>query len=85
MPDILLEGDETIIMDTKWKREVSQADMYQMFAYSKKYAATKIFLLCPPAESENLLYRTENLAVKIFHVDLFDIGESIKTLRSLLK
>ncbi|MBR2518259.1 MAG: hypothetical protein IKE46_00510, partial [Selenomonadaceae bacterium] len=84
MPDILLEGDETIIMDTKWKREVSQADMYQMFAYAKKYSTQKIFLLCPPDESKNILYRTENLAVQIFHVDLFDINESITNLRDLM-
>lgn len=46
-PDIILKKDgRTIIMDTKWKKlfddsgknyGISQADMYQMYAYSKKY------------------------------------------------
>lgn len=47
-PDIVLEKDNRIvIMDTKWKNLIdnerknygmSQADMYQMYAYSKKYS-----------------------------------------------
>ena len=48
-PDIVCKrGERTIIMDTKWKKLVnnerinygiSQSDMYQMYAYSKKYKA----------------------------------------------
>ena len=43
-------------MDTKWKRlnknasanyGISQADMYQMYAYSKKYHTSEIWLLYP--------------------------------------
>ena len=43
-------------MDTKWKRlinnekanyGISQADMYQMYAYSKKYNTSEIWLLYP--------------------------------------
>ncbi len=48
-PDIVItkEDGTKIILDTKWKAlsdnernnyDISQADMYQMFAYSKKYA-----------------------------------------------
>lgn len=47
-PDIVIVRPDghKIIMDTKWKRlisnretnyGISQADMYQMFAYAKKY------------------------------------------------
>ena len=46
-PDIVLtKDDHTVIMDTKWKNlinnerknyGISQSDMYQMYAYSKKY------------------------------------------------
>ena len=56
-PDIVLEMDgRTVIMDTKWKSLVnnerinygiSQADMYQMYAYSKKYKTSEIWLLYP--------------------------------------
>lgn len=44
-----------LVMDTKWKRldaakryfGISQADMYQMYAYGKKYHAPKVTLLYP--------------------------------------
>ena len=83
-PDILLTGDETIIMDTKWKLKVSEADMYQMFAYAKRYGAAKIFLLCPPA-TDKIFYRAEDFNVTIFPVDLFDMNASMKNLREILK
>lgn len=63
-PDILIEiGKDVILMDTKWKKllpnpainyGIRQADMYQMYAYAKKYSqytdATKcpdVWVLCP--------------------------------------
>ncbi|WP_026523311.1 McrC family protein [Butyrivibrio sp. MB2005] len=59
-PDIVMKrGDRTIVMDTKWKRlmdndylnyGISQADMYQMYAYSKKYETPEIWLLYPETE-----------------------------------
>lgn len=79
-PDIIIKNDvETIILDTKWKFEVTAADMYQMLAYAKKYGAKKIFLLCPPNVEENF-YRTEDFEVKIFAVDLFNIKSAVDKL-----
>ncbi|WP_172200032.1 McrC family protein [Saccharibacillus qingshengii] len=63
-PDIVLRGapSGTIVMDTKWKRlsglygkdyGISQSDMYQMYAYGKKYTAGKVILLYPRAHSED--------------------------------
>ena len=56
-PDIVMKrGERTVILDTKWKSLVdnervnygiSQADMYQMYAYSKKYNTPEIWLLYP--------------------------------------
>lgn len=56
-PDIVMKKENRIvIMDTKWKRlmdneranyGISQADMYQMYAYSKKYHTPEIWLLYP--------------------------------------
>lgn len=57
-PDIVSRRKDypIIIMDTKWKRlnknasanyGISQADMYQMYAYSKKYHTSEIWLLYP--------------------------------------
>lgn len=63
-PDIVLrKPDKTVIvMDTKWKKLVndpqknygiSQSDMYQMYAYSKKYKARDIWLLYPETADMN--------------------------------
>ena len=53
----------TIVMDTKWKVlsgsakqnfGISQADMYQMYAYGKKYGAEKVVLLYPRVQDADL-------------------------------
>jgi len=55
-PDIVINGN--IILDTKWKlindveKDLSQADLYQMYAYGKKYEKdkpnpNKLFLIYP--------------------------------------
>ena len=56
-PDLLLEKEEnkkiiTIISDTKWKLikeigNISQSDIYQMFAYAKKYNVNTVELIYP--------------------------------------
>ncbi len=57
-PDLVVKGGDgrQIIMDTKWKRltdnpgrnyGISQADIYQMFAYCKRYATPRAWLLYP--------------------------------------
>lgn len=56
-PDIVLEnGDKKVIIDTKWKKlekakqnfGISQADMYQMYAYHTRYDnIQKVILLYP--------------------------------------
>lgn len=57
-PDIVVEHkqeNEVIVLDTKWKLldpgitnyGISQGDMYQMYAYGKKYKSEKVVLLYP--------------------------------------
>lgn len=57
-PDIVVEerqSGQIWILDTKWKLlspeypnyGISQADMYQMYAYGKKYHSSDIFLIYP--------------------------------------
>lgn len=56
-PDIVIrKNDRVIVLDTKWKSlcdneaknyGISQADMYQMYAYSKKYQTSEIYLIYP--------------------------------------
>lgn len=82
-PDILLESpDEKIILDTKWKLKISEDDMYQMFAYAKRYGAKKIFIICPPSDDDGNFFRSnaDNLSVKIFRVDLFNVSTSLNKL-----
>ena len=82
-PDILI-NDGKIILDTKWKFKISDDDMYQMFAYAKRYDAKKIFLICPPQVDRNFFYHAEDFVVQIFCVNLFDMATSMSNLRDLL-
>lgn len=90
-PDIVMRKEkEIVIADTKWKvldedkthQGVSQADMYQLFAYGKKYHCTdlaceKLYLIYPkPMEEESLEEKgycfdsAQNLKL---HVVFFDV------------
>lgn len=85
-PDIILRKDDrTIVMDTKWKilnlnnknYGISQSDMYQMYAYSKKYNAEKIVLIYPYNEYVSgisevpIIYKSnDNVEVQIHFVNL---------------
>lgn len=106
-PDIVVRGENytthsLIIMDTKWKRltkfaqanyGISQADMYQMYAYSKKYRTPHIWLLYPlhedvrnlgPISFEASELNEQKVKVSIFFVDLAKYEESIKELFNLV-
>jgi len=102
-PDIVMtKGDKIIVMDTKWKRlsnnpqknyGISQADMYQMYAYSKKYKANDIWLLYPQNEElkgyENKIsFNSEDqdieTKVHVFFVDIANIEESLEQLKDMI-
>jgi 5-methylcytosine-specific restriction enzyme subunit McrC len=63
-PDVYLEKDEKVILlDTKWKvlfddrRQnfgISQADMYQMYAYYNRYSKVKRVVLVYPKPNGNV-------------------------------
>lgn len=100
-PDIVVTKPDghRIILDTKWKRlngnreknyGISQADMYQMFAYGKKYGTPDIWLLYPLTEEMKTInrdivfksYGSEGeLTVSVFLVDVANIEESLEELR----
>lgn len=101
-PDLVLTGRKKVIMDTKWKKlydnqaknyGISQSDMYQMFAYSKKYGTEEIWLLYPANEEmrEHSTIRFEshdcsgNTNVHVFFVDLENIAGSLETLLYLIQ
>ena len=102
-PDIVVsnafdEHHKTVIMDTKWKRlnrnpaanyGISQADMYQMYAYSKKYHTPNIWLIYPlnddvrdlePLSFNAIKNEMTNVSVKVFFVDLADYKTSLQSL-----
>lgn len=94
-PDIVLEfGGRTVVLDTKWKllsdnarnSGISQSDMYQMYAYSKKYDADGIVLLYPHSNAvsrSDIRYASDdNVKVDVSFVDLRNADGSIAKLLS---
>ena len=100
-PDIVITAKDRnliFIMDTKWKLlseekanyGISQADMYQMYAYQKKYAAKNVTLLYPKTEqvqAANIEFREncdDGVSVRVRFLDLFDIHSSLSVLQAEL-
>lgn len=91
-PDILLEKEGCIIvLDTKWKllsdnqrySGISQADMYQMYAYGKKYNATQVVMLYPHTEDvgREISYASDdNVRVGVSFINLRETSRSIVSL-----
>lgn len=98
-PDIVMKrGERTVILDTKWKSLVdnervnygiSQADMYQMYAYSKKYNTPEIWLLYPVNDEMRNHYPIrfesgDGTTVNLHFVDADKIEESLQELKDRL-
>jgi 5-methylcytosine-specific restriction enzyme subunit McrC len=94
-PDLVLEsGKRTVVLDTKWKllsdnarnSGISQSDMYQMYAYSKKYDADGIVVLYPHSDSvsrDEIRYASDdNVKVDVSFIDLRNADSSIANLIS---
>lgn len=98
-PDIVIEKDgKIIVMDTKWKKLVnneqkhygiSQEDMYQMYAYSKKYQTDDIWLLYPIHDEikdlKDIKYVSKDgTKVNVFFVDVENITDSLEELSHII-
>ena len=94
-PDISLisRGKTEFILDTKWKRisegdsdlkhGIDQADMYQLFAYGKKYRCKQVALIYPKTEQfqRELQYKfDEELSLSCFPFDVNDPEDSVETI-----
>ena len=99
-PDIVVsKSDGTlVILDTKWKKltnnirinyGISQADMYQMYAYAKKYAqgnnVPNVWLLYPVNEEmkscNNIHFASDDgVNVYLYFVDLDNADNSVDNL-----
>ena len=99
-PDIVCKrGARTVIMDTKWKSlinseranyGISQNDMYQMYAYSKKYATSEIWLLYPlddemRGHADIEFESGDGTTVRLHFVDLTRMPETLEELRDKLE
>lgn len=103
-PDIVITRDNgsVVILDTKWKSLVdnprinygiSQSDMYQMYAYSKKYEnkyeTPDVWLLYPVTNAmrdhpEISFYSDDGVNVRLYFVDVADIENSLLSLKDQL-
>ncbi len=97
-PDIVIKHKklgQIFVMDTKWKvlsdakanYGISQADMYQMYAYQKKYTSENVTLLYPLTENVEQKESIEFLShdgtlIKIRFVDLFDLKNSLANIKN---
>lgn len=61
-PDVLVrQANRTLVFDTKWKTidglnsqrqyGIESADLYQLFAYGKKYGASDVYLIYPTSQT----------------------------------
>ena len=82
-PDIVIEANgRSFVLDTKWKllssssrnNGISQADMYQMYAYAKKYNAERVLLVYPYSDGINkhdIRYLSDDdVKVEVHFIDL---------------
>ena len=99
-PDIVItRSDESkVILDTKWKNlidnprmnyGISQADMYQMYAYAKKYCTSEIWLLYPMNKemkgcSDISFKSNDGVNVRLYFVNVAKIEKSMSDLLNLL-
>lgn len=95
-PDIVIKNKasgKVFIMDTKWKLlsdtkanyGISQGDMYQMFAYQKKYTSENVTLLYPltdkVVQNKDINFLSyDGTEIKIRFIDLFDQNHFIEIL-----
>ena len=89
-PDIVID-DGKIIVDTKWKilsesksnQGISQSDMYQLYAYGKKYKSKNLYLIYPKDEliNGNLYHYYEDnelpLQILFFDVEKLENNENL--------
>ena len=94
-PDIVVyrkSDKEVFVCDTKWKLladekanyGISQADMYQMYAYQKKYGARNITLLYPLTDrvaNNRIEYNSgDGVTVRVRFIDLLDPKHSLSAI-----
>jgi len=98
-PDLLLENEVVkIIADTKWKLlnqsdesnkfSISQADLYQVFAYAKYYGSERVILIYPKTETFNNAisfdYIDQNCRLDLWPMDLENENNALNDFQAFL-
>ena len=99
-PDIVVTDRQSglrFVLDTKWKVlsnsssnfGISQSDMYQMYAYQKKYDSKKVVLIYPLTnqidENNDIEYISDDgVVVNVKFVDMFNVNDSISNIARLM-
>jgi 5-methylcytosine-specific restriction enzyme subunit McrC len=86
-PDLVV--DDNIVMDTKWKvidsqknnLDISQSDLYQMYAYGKKYDSSDVYLIYPKCKSflsslQNPYRYDDSLNLHVLCFDCFNLSNN---------
>ena len=97
-PDLVLrKGKKTIVIDTKWKWietkapnfGIEQVDLYQLYAYGKKYEANALFLIYPAHSGFTIplppFYYDDHLTLTVIPFCITKpLGDEMRALISLL-
>ena len=96
-PDIVMRKEDKIfILDTKWKilidnkrknYGITQSDMYQMYAYGKKYQCEHIILLYPlnyeMADKSSIAFHSgDGITVEVIFVHLSDMKLTMREIEN---
>lgn len=97
IPDIYLKKEnEIFIMDIKWKvinykesilLNISQSDLYQLYAYAKKYDSKRVFLIypCVGDKVENRIYEfEENVELSVVFINLNNVNKGINSIATTI-
>jgi 5-methylcytosine-specific restriction enzyme subunit McrC len=97
-PDLVLrQSNRTLVLDMKWKwiepqasnYGIEQNDLYQLYAYGKKYNATALYLIYPAHESFRIplppFHYDNNLTLTIIPFDLVTpLAQEMQKIKSYL-
>jgi 5-methylcytosine-specific restriction enzyme subunit McrC len=85
-PDAIAEGPRgTVVIDAKYKRSTSNADIYQMLAYCTAVGAARGFLIYAQAANESFVVRSAGTEINVLVLDLDQDIDAIKRRVSAIK
>lgn len=89
-PDVVVRdrhGRAALVLDTKWKslqdrdgrpKAAASADLYQLYAYSRRYGSNQNFLMFPKSKNARAsTYIVEGDETKKVHIELLDVSTDL--------